>query len=90
LHVTPLDVAGASIHLRRLSKEEEFGNASCAALVVLTTAETQKDGERLAHLWSAAWNQFDPAANRKQSTGGRITIERANETLLLIKTTGSL
>jgi periplasmic divalent cation tolerance protein len=93
----PLDVADASMseersEERRLPETVEQEKSSATpggALVVLTTTETQKDGEWLAHLLVerglAACVQVLP--QMKTVYRWQDHVERANETLLLIKTT---
>jgi periplasmic divalent cation tolerance protein len=84
----PLDVAEASMSQETIEQARSSATPG-AALVVLTTTETQKDGEWLAHLLVerglAACVQVLP--QMKTVYRWQDHIERANETLLLIKTT---
>lgn len=89
----PLDVAEAPPSPEKRPSETVEQERSLAtpglALVVLTTTETQKDGEWLAHLLVerglAACVQVLP--QMKTVYRWQDHVERANETLLLIKTT---
>jgi periplasmic divalent cation tolerance protein len=84
----PLDVAAPTESTDTIQEETRSGTPS-DAVVVLTTTETQKDGEWLAHLLVerglAACVQVLP--QMKSVYRWQDHVERANETLLLIKTT---